>query len=62
MSPTATANAVFRATNGPTQLVINLLSGRAWGDLPILFRLEAGLGIRLWVNADLPTESQACAS
>ena len=46
-------NAVSRATNVHTQTVINLLAGRTWGDLPIIYRLEAGLGVRLWVNTDL---------
>ena len=41
-------NAVSRATNVHTQTVINLLGGRTWGDLPIIWRLEAGLGVRLW--------------
>ena len=41
-------NAVSRATNVHTQTVINLLAGRTWGDLPIIWRLEAGLGVRLW--------------
>ena len=44
-------NAVSRATNVHTQTVINLLAGRTWGDLPIIYRLEAGLGIRLWEHA-----------
>ena len=43
-------NAVSRATNVHTQTVINLLAGRTWGDLPILFRLEAGLGVSLWCD------------
>ena len=43
-------NAVSRATNVHTQTVINLLAGRTWGDLPILFRLEVGLGVRLWAT------------
>ena len=41
-------NAVSRGTNVHTQTVINLLAGKSWGDLPILFRLEAGLGVSLW--------------
>ena len=47
-------NAVSRATNVPVQTVINLLTGRTWGDLPIIYRLEAGLQTRLWVRRDLP--------
>ena len=47
-------NAVSRATNVHTQTVINLLAGRTWGDLPIIYRLEAGLGARLWEHGDLP--------
>ena len=43
-------NAVSRATNVPVQTVINLLTGKSWGDLPILFRLEAGLGVSLWCD------------
>ncbi|MXY96504.1 MAG: helix-turn-helix transcriptional regulator [Gemmatimonadetes bacterium] len=49
-------NAVSRATNVHTQTVINLLAGRTWGDLPIIWRLEAGLGTLLWVNSDLCPE------
>lgn len=41
-------NAVSRATNVPVQTVINLLTGKSWGDLPIIYRLEAGLRVRLW--------------
>ena len=41
-------NAVSRVTNVPVQTVINLLTGKSWGDLPIIYRLEAGLGARLW--------------
>ena len=47
-------NAVSRATNVHTQTVINLLAGKTWGDLPIIYRLEAGLGARLWEHGDLP--------
>ena len=39
-------NAVSRATNVPVQTVINLVTGKTWGDLPIIYRLEAGLGVR----------------
>ena len=49
-------NAVSRATNVPVQTVINLLTGKSWGDLPIIYRLEAGLGTRLWVNTSVPAE------
>lgn len=41
-------NAVSRATNVPVQTVINLATGKTWGDVPIIYRLEAGLGVRLW--------------
>ena len=41
-------NAVSRATNVTVQTVINLHTGKSWGDLPIIYRLEAGLGVRLW--------------
>ena len=41
-------NAVSRATNVPVQTVINLATGKTWGDLPIIYRLEAGLGADLW--------------
>lgn len=44
-------NAVSRATNVPVQTVSNLLSGKSWGDVPIIYRLEAGLGVRLWDSA-----------
>lgn len=49
-------NAVSRATNVHTQTVINLLAGRTWGDLPIIYRLEAGLGVSLWVNCTLQSQ------
>ena len=42
-------NAVSRATNVHTQTVINFLAGRTWGDLPIIWRLEVGLGVSRWV-------------
>ena len=45
-------NAVSRATNVYTQTIINFLAGRTWGDLPIIYRLQAGLGVRLWANCD----------
>ena len=41
-------NAVARVTNVPVQTVSNLLSGKSWGDVPIIWRLEAGLGADLW--------------
>ncbi|MCY3862487.1 MAG: hypothetical protein OXG67_11060 [bacterium] len=41
-------SAVSRATNVHTRPVINLLAGRTGGDQPIIWRLEAGLGIPLW--------------
>ena len=41
-------NAVSRATNVPVQTVINLVTGKTWGDLPIIYRLEAGLDADLW--------------
>lgn len=43
-------NAVSRATNVHTQTVINFLAGRTWGDLPIIYRLETGLGAKLRVH------------
>ena len=46
-------NDVSLATNVHTQTVVNLLAGRTWGDLPIIYPLEARLGVRLWVNTDL---------
>ena len=30
------------------QAVINLVAGETWGDLPIIYRLEAGLEVGLW--------------
>lgn len=44
-------NAVSRATNVPVQTVSNLLSGASWGDVPIIYRLEAGLRVKLWEHA-----------
>ena len=54
-------NAVSRATNVHTQTVINFLAGRTWGDLPIIWRLEAGLRVGLWVNTGLvgPAENSS---
>ena len=44
-------NAVSRATRFHSHTVINFLAGRTWGNLPIIYRLEAGLGVRLWEHA-----------
>ena len=36
------------------QTVHNLLDGKAWPDLPTIYRLEYVLGERLWVHSRLP--------
>ena len=51
-------DAVSRATNVHTQTVINFLAGRTWGDLPIIWRLEAGLGVRLWSDEHLGEQKE----
>ena len=40
-------NAMSRIANVPVQTVINLVSGKSWGDLAVADRLEARLGTRL---------------
>ena len=51
---TPSVYAVAKKANINSQTVFNLLSGKTWGDLPILYKLEAAIAHNLWTHDHLP--------
>ena len=46
--------AVAKKADVNPQTVFNLLHGKTWGDVPIIYRLEAAIGQELWTHDHLP--------
>ena len=51
---TPSVYAVAKKANINSQTVFNLLSGKTWGDLPIIYKLEAAIAHNLWTHDHLP--------
>lgn len=51
---TPSVYAVAKKADINSQTVFNLLAGKTWGDLPIIFKLEAAIAHNLWTHDHLP--------